>query len=381
MATTFAHNAPSTIHWTAFRAAMGKLGPEDALTHIVALELAQNPAIAREWAGFLLSNVSSRGNIFDDEPIKMSVQPYSGNDQPDMAITVGQTARLVFEHKLGAPEGANQLERYIRLCESEERQTKIPHFLAFVAPSQRNLLASHYNCERFITIDGRHPEWSDLGAIIETRVEEQPAIKPLYDLFDELNLLPYEIPADLEPLLEEARTLADLPREAIKARRGFNMMVRTAGQSAIDRGWTASTGSMRSCFFEPPERIRTQQPLLRWMMFEVWPHRRVVSGVRMPAPSLFANISFFDSRDMNAKMEIEALTRHFQNWELCGYRPTIAATKDNRANCKVRIFWMFFDLNKIWENGDFETVIERLVPYLTDLFDPPIATAKETECE
>jgi len=372
MASLYRHILPPNPLDVAMRAARGKLGPEDTLTALVAHTLAENPALAREWALFLLSKTEAQLELFEDIPIEVSLQPYSGNDQPDMAITLGNRARIVFEHKLDSPEGANQLERYIELCASERRATGITHYLAFVAPSPHNLLASHYIDSRFIAFEGRHPLWSNLGAIIEERAAANPSLKPLHELFDSLYLLPYEIPTELEPLLMDASTVDELPMEALKARRGFNMLIRNSGKAFIDKGWKFSTSRQRQCYFEPPDNLRPQHPLLRWIVFDIWSNRRIIGGIRMPAPALSASINFVESRENNPSREIDGLMNRFRGHEVCGYSPKIASNIWRSAMGKTRAFHLFFDLNEIWRNGDLERFATELVPLIIELFDPPI---------
>jgi len=372
MASLYRHILPPNPLDVAMRAARGKLGPEDTLTALVAHTLAENPALAREWALFLLSKTEAQLELFEDIPIEVSLQPYSGNDQPDMAITLGNRARIVFEHKLDSPEGANQLERYIELCASERRATGITHYLAFVAPSPHNLLASHYIDSRFIAFEGRHPLWSDLGAIIEGQATANQAIEPLRELFDSLYLLPYEIPTELEPLLMDASTIDELPMEALKARRGFNMLIRNSGKAFIDKGWRFSTSRQRQYYFEPPDNLRAQHPRLRWITFDIWSNKRVIGGVRMPAPALSVSINFYERREHKASREIEGLMSRFQERKLCGYSPKTASNVSNSVMGKTRACHLFFDLNEIWQNDDLERFAAELVPSVIELIDPPI---------
>ncbi|MGC9315628.1 MAG: hypothetical protein ACP5G4_08425, partial [bacterium] len=89
MDSNYRHNPPSNPYTTAIRASRGKLGPEDTLTNLVAYALVENPGIAWKWADFLLSGVVSQAEMFDDIPVEVSVHPYSGKVQPDMAMTLG----------------------------------------------------------------------------------------------------------------------------------------------------------------------------------------------------------------------------------------------------------------------------------------------------
>lgn len=354
------------------QASRGKLGPEDTLTNLVAYALAENPGIAWKWAVFLLSGVVAQGEMFDDIPVEVSVHPYSGKVQPDMAMTLGNRARIVFEHKLDSPEGLDQVQRYLDFCAGESRRTGIPHYLAFVAPTPHNLVGSHYCCDEFVTIGRRHPIWADLGGIIEGCVEEIPGIRELYELFDYMNLLPFEIPETLEPLLREAGTIDELGADAILARRWFHNLVREAGNDAIERGWSTGASWIRGCYFGPPDRVREQYPQLRWLMFEAWPRPRTIRGVRMPVPSIFVNISYYETRENDASRQMEGLARRFRDMEIGGYPSKTAVSRESREKRSVRVFWMFFDLNKIWENGDLEFFMKELVSEILYLFDPPV---------
>lgn len=372
MATLYRHNTPINPYEIAIRATRGSSGPEDTFTALVAYALSSNPDIAREWANLLLSHVPSQTELFDNIPVEVSIYPYSGSAQPDFAITLGNRARIVFEHKLDSPEGVDQIHRYLLLCEKEERQVDIPHFLAFVAPKVHNLVGDCYKAERFVKIGNRHPLWSDLGGIIEERVEETPGIRELYELFDYMNLLPFEIPDTLEPLLREGPTLEDLGIDAIKARRWFHSLVRKAGNDAIERGWLIGSSWIRACYFEPPKRVSEQHPQLRWLMFEAWPRPRTIRGVRMPVPSVYTNISYYETKENDASREIEGLMRRFSKGEIGGYTPEVAYSRESREKRSIRLFWMSFDLNKIWADGDLETFIGQLVPELIELYDPPL---------
>lgn len=372
MDSNYRHNPPSNPSITAIRASRGKLGPEDTLTNLVAYALAENPDIAYSWAMFLLSHVESQGEMFDDIPVEVSVHPYSGKVQPDMTMTLGNRARIVFEHKLDSPEGFDQVQRYLDFCAGESRRTGIPHFLAFVAPSPHNLVGSHYKCDQFVTMDGRHPLWADLGGIIEGCVEENPGIRGLYELFDYMNLLPFEMPETLEPLLRVAGTIEELGADAVKARRWFYYTVREAGKDAIERGWTVGASGVLGCFFEPPDRVREQHPQLRWLVFEAWPRPRTIGGVRMPAPSIFVNITDSETRENDASRNIEGLIQRFRGREIGGYTPKVSYSREPGGKRSTRVFWMFFDLNKIWEKGDLEFFMKVLVSEMLNLFDPPV---------
>ncbi len=356
----------------AMRAACGSIGPEDTLTALVAHALDSNPQIAREWAELMLSRVKSQTEMFSDIPVEISVYPYTGKEQPDLAITLGNRARIVFEHKLDSSEGPDQIHRYLELCKDEEGRTGIPHYLAFVAPKAHNLVGDCYEAGRFVKIKDRHPLWSDLGGIIEERVEQTPGIRELYELFDYMNLLPFEIADSLEPLLREAGTLEELGKDAIKACRWFHTLVRDAGQKAIERGWIAGASWIRACYFEPPDRVREQHPQLRWLMFEAWPRPRTIRGVRMPVPAIYANISFYVTKENDASREVEGLVRRFRGREIGGFAPEVAHSREPGGKKSSRVFWMFFDLNKIWNNGDLENFIGQFVPGVINLFDPPV---------
>jgi hypothetical protein len=56
----------------------------------------------------------------------------NSSDYPDMIIETPQL-NIICEHKVGAPLGNRQLERYLSIVLAEEQRTKKPHRLALIA--------------------------------------------------------------------------------------------------------------------------------------------------------------------------------------------------------------------------------------------------------
>lgn len=367
MKSLFRHNIPPNPCRTAMRAAYNKLGPENSFTSLVAYYLHENPVLARKWADFLLSHVVSQCSMFDTENPEISVQPYTGNDQPDMAMTLGKDARILFEHKLDSSESQDQVERYLRLCAEEKRHTGISHYLAFVAPAQHNLVASCYASERFITIGDRHPLWSDLGDIVEKSVAHDPSLLQFYDLFKYLFLLPYHKTLELKPLLMENPIEGDLTPEALSARRGFQTIVHRA---AVRCGWETFAFD-RKISISPHDGKKFNYDFSINIYVDVCPHRRVIAGEMMPYPSIILTISLYHHRNTFIGLELEGLEKRFGSSKIFGFSPVIPPTHKTRRTSSSRDFEVYFPLREIWEKGDIEKFLDELVKFSIGLFDPP----------
>jgi len=166
--------------------------PENFLTDCVAAALVEDRALAQEWVELLLGGESIDGIELDDASIEVHAQVRENAESiPDLVLEIvadDRRVRIGVEHKLDAPEGENQLGRYVRL----------PGLWAVAAVTRRGvrtqLAELTSGCARWLRPTGRtHHTWTDVYPMVEhhaRRPGSPPLTRALLGLFDDLQFAP-----------------------------------------------------------------------------------------------------------------------------------------------------------------------------------------------
>ena len=329
------------------RAARGSCGPEDTLTSLIAHALSRYPELAERWGAFLLDQ------LLIEEPIETSIWPYSGKYRPDMAMTIGDRCRIIFEHKLDSPDGMDQLEHYLALCKREEKITNMAHKLAFVSPESRNLPASVYTDSDFIVIEARHPVWADLGSIIIDIEPNCSGVIELRELLDFLYLLPIELPNSLNDFI------------GMRDKKPFFSLIRKIGKALIERDWRYETDSTESRFI-PPDDLREKLPGIQAIFCKICPVSTPHSN-RIPDPCLSFSVLFETLRfsvDF-ADNYAHAIHNRIKKLDL-PFNTYFTLDRSNRSSAAI----IYLDLGALWGSNNLENTIRRTLNSLLDILDP-----------
>ena len=154
----------------AFNAKCGKYGDEDLFTDMFAWLLRQDPHLAKHLISNMCEFLPSSVRSIVTQP---SFKEYP-NDYPDMLIETPQM-NIICEHKIGAPLGNRQLERYLSLVVAEEERTEKPHRLLFIARDIVGISPEVLQHASYLKPSSQtHFRWRDIYATTQTLNELQP---------------------------------------------------------------------------------------------------------------------------------------------------------------------------------------------------------------
>jgi hypothetical protein len=151
--------------WTIFKRSAAK---EDIFTECLAESLRHDKNLADGFLNVLLKR--NRLGLLVTPVVDVQTQvPYSGSI-PDMVLVMGNGHRIMIENKMDAPEGKDQLKRYLALHDLTA--------LAFITRNSRKGLVEKdvIGDARYLCPEGRdHFLWSDFYDTVELRSKDDGA--------------------------------------------------------------------------------------------------------------------------------------------------------------------------------------------------------------
>jgi hypothetical protein len=158
--------------WTIFKRSAAK---EDIFTECLAESLRQDTKLTESFLGVLLKG--NRLGLLVTPIVEVQTQvPYPGSI-PDIVLVMEKGNRIMIENKMDAPEGKEQLKRYLSLHDLTA--------LAFITRNSRKGLVEKgvIDDARYLHPEGRdHFLWSDFHDTVEGRSKEDKA-SPMVSAF------------------------------------------------------------------------------------------------------------------------------------------------------------------------------------------------------